>query len=633
MTSKKDKELARKITEAHCRTWSANPLKNPIKGSTITFKGPTYNVFEQVCRDKFNIEVGESSEAGPSDAHAHAEPSLNLPKLPKNIDGIVMPQNKKQWSENKLINRDFFKILLLITNPKEKYINEYVFENMESYAKICELGLQYNLVPEEDIEKIRNYQERFTYFSVKENIKNIGIKFIRKEFIDIIDAYLGRFRHLDLNSNFIYLYPRNLKDALEFKELDLAKSAKDLQGDILRNGLDDSKYKTALEIVNLVGTINYYKLLYNDTEARLANWNSADNPVTNSASYIQLGINVKSLFNFIKEIKDLDERRNASYKSLTRKSKSVTLPTSISIDKITRHRLIPPEAVLVEEVNSDGTAIQNMRRAQGPPNQKEFSDYIEKYNTDRSSFNRHSILSKMEPLSRESLEAFPKKTRVQLLKELKTQCHYMKDTLTDKRFDRMAKKNLHLVVQIGPPGKKRCYYVRNIYKFWEESVKENKKFREPETRIAVTDEEKADIMRKVRYIKKNALDPELNRIKKDPNVHLIIDTILNSNGTIKYYVFNVHRTVGNLTYILYELGVLPGEIDLTQGENGAAYYSSSATVANVLEAFDKGRILEHNFIPYTCCKIHFKKENYWTGNQAEIHRKFKLFADEVYGLL
>lgn len=626
MTSKKDKELASKITEARCRTWIAQPLKNPITLSTITYKGPTYNVFEQVCRDKFNITLDEGSAgpAGPSDAHAHAGPSTTLPKLPKNIDGIAMPQNKKQWRENSLINRDFFKILLLITNPKEKSINEYVFENMLSYAKICELGLQYNLVPEEDIQKIQNYQERFTHFSVRENLKALTVKFIKKEFIDIIDDFLRR-RRIDLDSDLSYRYPNNLLHAIESKERELAQSARNLQDDILRDGLDDAKYQRAVEIATLVATMNYYKLLYSDTEARLANWNSADNPLIQSPSYIQLSINVRSLFEFIKEIKDLDTRRDASYKSLTRKSKSATLPESISIDKIIRRNLINAEPV--EEVNSDGTT--NMRRVQGPPNLKEFSDYVERYNTERSNFNRHTLLSKMKPLSRESLEAFPEKTRVQLLKELKAQCHYMKDTLTDKRFDRMSKKNLHLVVQIGPPGKKRCYYVRNIYKYWEELAKDNKKFREPETRTGITDEEKADIMNKVRYIKKNAVDPELNKIKKDPHVQLIIEP----DATGNYYTFHVKRNIGSLVYTLYDLGVLPAHINLTQGENGAAYYSSEATVANVLEAFDKGRILINNFIPYSCCKVHFKKQTYWTGDQAEINRKFKLFADEVYSLL
>jgi len=621
MTSKKDKELISKITKARCRTWIANPLTNPITGATINHKGPTYNVFEQICRDKFNITFGESSQAGPS---AQDAPLPNLPKLPTNIDGIDMPQNKKQWRENSLINRDFFKILLLITNPKERSINEYVFENMLSYAKICELGLQYNLVPDNDKEKIQNFQERFTHFSDRENLKVLTVKFIKKEFIDIIDAFL-RSRRIDLDDDLMYRYPNRIISVLHFKENDLSSEAKFLQREILIEGLDDHKYNEAVKIATLVAAINYYKLLYTDTEASIANWNSVSNPLTSSASYIELGINVKSLFNFIAEIKDLDTRRNASYKSLTRKSKSATLPESISIDKNIRRNLINPEPV--EEMNTDGTT--NVRRAYGPPNLKEFSDYVERYNTERSDFNRHSVLSKMKPLSRESLEAFPEKTRVQLLQELKAQCHYMKDTLADKRFDRMPKKNLHLVVQIGPPGKKRCYYVRNIYKYWEELAKENKKFREPETRAGVTDEEKADIMNKVRYIKKNAVDPEISRIKKDPNITLVIEL----DDTGNYYTFHVKRVVGSIIYTIYDLGVLPANIDLTHADNGAAYYSSEATVANISDAFDKGRILSNNFIPYSCCKMHFKERSYWTGDQAEINRKFKLFADEVYGLL
>ena len=620
MTSKKDRELASKITEARCRTWSENPLTNPITGATINHKGPTYNVFEQVCREKFNITLGESSEASPN----ANEPSHTLPKLPKDIDGIVMPQNKKQWSENSLINRDFLKILVLITNPKEKSINEYVFENMLSYAKICELGLQYKLVPTADIEKIQNYQEKFTHFSVRENLKLIGVKFIKKEFIDTIDNFLKN-KRIELDSEIVYRYPDNILNALKIKENEVVQNIKYLQSDILTNGLDDDKYNKAVNIAGLLVAMNYYKLIYSDTKARVANWGSSMNPITSDNSYVQLSVKITELFRFITELRNLDTERNVQYKSITDQSKSATLPTSISRRRNVRQQFAPPEPADI--LDDDGTTYK--KRTEGPVNMKEFSDYVEEVSTGRESFKHHSLLSKMQPLSRESLEAFPEKTRVQLLKELRLQCNEMKDNLSGKRFDRMSKKNLHLVVQIGPPGKKRCYYVRNIYKYWETIAKNNTALREPETRAKVTDEEKTDIMHKIKYLKKDAVNPEIVSIKKDPKLKMIIE--LDTTG--QYYTFNVRRELGSLSYLINDLGVLPANIDLTHADGGAAYYSSEATIANIVDAFDKGRIMSSNFIPYRCCKMHFKNRSYWTGDEAEINRKFKLFADEVYSLL
>jgi hypothetical protein len=327
------------------------------------------------------------------------------------------------------------------------------------------------------------------------------------------------------------------------------------------------------------------------------------------------------------ELKELDKQRNVEYKSITGESKSATLPTSISRRRNVRQQFAPPEPADI--LDDDGTTYK--KRTEGPVNMKEFSEYIDDISTGREgkSFKYHSLLSKMKPLSRESLEAFPEKTRVQLLKELRVQCNEMKDNLSGKRFDRMSKKNLHLVVQIGPPGKKRCYYVRNIYKYWETIAKNNTALREPETRAKVTDEEKTDIMHKIKYLKKDAVNPDTVSIKKDPKLNMVIE--LDTTG--QYYTFHVRRDVGSLSYLINDLGVLPANIDLTHADGGAAYYSSEATIANVKEAFDKGRIMSSNFIPYSCCKMHFKNHSYWTGDEAEINRKFKLFADEVYSLL
>ena len=623
MTSKRDKDLIKKITEKRCIEWTANPLVNPVTDATIDYKGPTYNIFEKVCREKFNITLdGQASAASPS--ASAASPSADMPKLPKHVDDIPMPQTRKQWSENTLINTDFHKILLLITNSKTKFISEYVLENMLSYVKICELGLEYGLVPESDVEKIRDYIERFTHYSTKENLQ--GVKLVRKTDIDIIDAYLkNRCNITDLEDKRV-AYPVAIMQCLEYKENELAAQCTSLQKEILRFGINDDRDNEASRIPFLLGTIMYYKLFFSDTDARIANWNTVYNPITTSESSVNVTMKYIELDKFIKEIKHLNEANNRSNKSLTSKSKSATLPGSISMHRSIRNIEIPPEPADVED--SEGRLYK--KRTQGPVNLDQFSEYVQEVSTGRSSFKHHSLLSKMQPLSRASLDALPVKTRGQILKELKTTCNEMKDSITGKRFDRMSKKNLHLIVQIGPNAKKRCYYVRNIYKYWEKLAKDNIAFKEPETRHAVTAAEKADIMNKVKYLKKGTVDPDTRiTYKKDPKLKMLIE--LDSTG--RYYTFHVIRRIGSVLYHLLDLGVLPAHIDLTQAQGGTAYYSSEATVANVSEAFEKGRVLISNFVPYTCCRMHFKHKSYWEENPDEINHKFKLFADEAYGLL
>jgi hypothetical protein len=286
---------------------------------------------------------------------------------------------------------------------------------------------------------------------------------------------------------------------------------------------------------------------------------------------------------------------------------------------------------------------------------------------DREVFRRHRKLSEMSPHKYPDvnrLTPLPQKDRVQLLNELKQKrdsdgttrpvCNEMQDNITGKRFDRMNKKNLQLIVQIGKQPK-RCYYVRSIYKLWQEAVKHNLPFVDPETRIPITNKEKDDIMSKIRYVNPNAINPEdRSKLKKDP--HLTLEFIPAGSFyriTTKYNISDYSVTVNNLGYI-------PATIELEDVR--AANLTSAAVVGSLQALFDKGRLMSSNFMPFSCCGIHLGKTiEYWTTptiknkknrdgtdvfdaagkvvtenvplvNGINIER-WKLLASEVYGLL
>ena len=599
--SKKDKDLVKKITEKKCNEWAANPLVNPITNAKITHKGPTYNIFESVCKDKFNIQIDETSMANTLAEVQANTTDANLPKLPKEIDGISMPQTTNQWNKNELI-KEFKKIILLIENPKIKLLSMYAYENFASYIKICELGLEYHIVPDDKITDVNNYIEKFNYYSIETNLPSKLI-IIEKKYID----------ENEINTTHIFSKEYLISTYIDSIQLRL------LNGNLALTNADEKLY----DIMQKIASLNYYRLIRDrDLNGKLANWGSTNNILTNSRSYINMITSFKNLNDFIDELKELDNEKNKAQSVVKTNSSSAKLPPSISRSMRIRQIRIPPQHA--EEIDSEGN--KRMRRTMGPDYVKELVTYSEKVKTSRSKFRHHELMSQMTPLDRESLEPLSDKTRVQLLEELKMLCNEMKDSITGKRFDRMSKKNLHLIVQLGPSNKKRCYYVRNIYKYWESIAESNIAFRDPETRIAVNDEEKQDIMKKIQYLKKDALNPEKKTRSKDPKLELVI----NIDSTNTFYTFNVKRKIGTLIYTIYNLGVLPAHIDL-HSEN--AYYTSEATVANIKEAFDKGRIMTSNFIPYTCCRMHFKKQPYWEGTDEEIKHKFKLFADEAYGLL
>ena len=252
-------------------------------------------------------------------------------------------------------------------------------------------------------------------------------------------------------------------------------------------------------------------------------------------------------------------------------------------------------------------------------------------NTDRSSFRPHDALSAMSPFSLGSLEPLTPKKRVELLKELKNACMEMRDHISSDRFDRMKKKNLQLVVKIGTPvhGKQHCYYVKNIYKLWNELAKDNKTLTDPLTRQTVTDIEKEDIMNKVKYINKKAPNPDNIGLNKDPHLKLIVTANQYSHGS--YYSLVAQRDIAHLgnNKIMYSriLGYIPADIE---DVNGDTNISSAALIGKYIELFDKGKIMASNFAPFACCRIHNKNLSYWDVPREEKLRKFAHMANELF---
>jgi hypothetical protein len=237
-------------------------------------------------------------------------------------------------------------------------------------------------------------------------------------------------------------------------------------------------------------------------------------------------------------------------------------------------------------------------------------------------------MDEMSPLTNEVLEALPEKKRTELLRELKAACNEMKDTITNTRFDRMRKKNLHLIVRLGDtPGQQRCYYVRSAYKMWQQAAKKNLPFTNPETRAKVTESEKDDILRKIKYVKPDAVNPEAadSRLVKDPALALRVETDPYDRTLAKVEVW---RKFGLNTYIILNLGYVP--MDIETHHSGSADITSAVLVVKLQQLFDSGRMMASNFIPYRCCNIHLRKrKDYWQEPMEERVRKLTKMLEEI----
>jgi hypothetical protein len=205
----------------------------------------------------------------------------------------------------------------------------------------------------------------------------------------------------------------------------------------------------------------------------------------------------------------------------------------------------------------------------------------------------------------------------------------------------MNKKNLQLIIKIGRnPGQQRCYYAKNIYKLWQKNNKENVPFVDPETKQKITEEEKVNIMNKIKYINPKAINPDLKyNLKIDPYLKLIIEqSILYPN----FYRIQLRYKINDNGHVslINNLGLMPANLEIND-VNGAANMTSAAVSGSLQELFDKGRLMTSNFAPFTCCRIHLGiTYEYWTtpGNNKPLVKginieRWNKFAEQIYSLL
>lgn len=288
--------------------------------------------------------------------------------------------------------------------------------------------------------------------------------------------------------------------------------------------------------------------------------------------------------------------------------------------------IIPDLQLLAEELearpeDSNGNVLPSSRSVEEPGSLSKSTDRPRKYG---SSYRRHEALSRGRsvPLG-VALSPLPAASRQQLLQELVHDCREMRDTITYERFDRMPKRQLQLVVRLGPsetgsgkPQKQQCYYVRSIYDHWYQSEKDNRPLRDPATRRPLTDADKAAIMRLIRYIDPDAPDLRRKRAAKEATLQLRFRNVIYESEEqlrIPFYQIMVVKKLPYSEHAVFNLGYIPADLEPSDfGSIRAQDVSSAVLVQQLNELFEKGRLLSSNRPPYRCCRIHLSKPiSYW----------------------
>ena len=284
--------------------------------------------------------------------------------------------------------------------------------------------------------------------------------------------------------------------------------------------------------------------------------------------------------------------------------------------------------------------LPDSREVSAPASLSESTARNRKYS---SSYHRHAKYSEKREIH-ELLPPLPDKTRQQVLRDLKQGCRETIDILSQRDFSRFPKRSLQLVVGIGKGTKKQCYFVRDLYRIWKDSVHANTPFKNPTTNEVITDDEMDEIMNKIKYIKYDATDLRNLKVMKPSKKFEFKAAPVNINGII-YYKMEIIRKINTSIYTIFHLGYIPANLETTDfvNEDGTTSLdiSSSNLVVNIKKLFDDGKLLSSNVAPYSCCKVHlFKSPDYWirdsnVANDTDTYikginrRRFLSMMDEV----
>ena len=394
--------------------------------------------------------------------------------------------------------------------------------------------------------------------------------------------------------------------------------------DVLDEGYSEKTKKAFLKYKAFIKLLTY-KLYRDASFQRVPEIEDYIESIQKDLSYIE---EIDASLKRIVSINEAHAQKPVS--SMSMKTRSPKLPSKMESREVVRNRIrLRPKLIAETRIDSDGNPYTVHRPDLTTPARSiENVEVRELKGTNRSHFKSYHELEAMSPLTNEVLEALPAKKRTELLYELKAFCNEMKDTITNTRFDRMRKKQLHLIVKLGPTkGQQRCYYVRTVYKMWQQAVKNNQPFKNPETGTRVTAEEKDDIMQKIRYLKPAAANPDSTaRLVMDPELEFGVKQV----GDL-YHIRFIRRFTKQL-FVIRDLGYIPSDIEVS--ESGSTDITSAVAVSKLQALFEKGRLMTSNFIPYRCCRISLHKtKEYWDKPMPERVQKLTKILEEIDALL
>jgi len=251
--------------------------------------------------------------------------------------------------------------------------------------------------------------------------------------------------------------------------------------------------------------------------------------------------------------------------------------------------------------------------------------------TDMSSARSSNRSKSISPQRKVGLPPLPTSnmTRAELLEEVLKYSKEEMDVITLRKFSDFKKKDLQLVVRIGPKtrdNRQSTYSVVSIYKKINEDVKTGLVPKDPlNPGHVITSDEIRDIHLKMQYYRKGAPSPDTIKKYTYPKIDLLFNPSDYYQG---FYEIIIKHTIGTkFTSTIW--GYIP---DIDSSETGAPDLNTGIIFEKLRKLQDEGRLLEKTyrgenstlrFVP----RVHINKSvAYWNEDRI---RKLQLMAEEV----
>ena len=224
--------------------------------------------------------------------------------------------------------------------------------------------------------------------------------------------------------------------------------------------------------------------------------------------------------------------------------------------------------------------------------------------------------------------------------ELADKCSEHIDILTNEELDDenypLAKLQLMVRLKVYIPGttkyRTECIYAPKLYNYLIKCINNKEDFVNPVTKTKYTEHNINELMKIIKIIDPKIERPVFIKHRNDTLLQInynIIECDARSyyfhssfgNGMVRFYYIYISRLIGGLEYRIYDICVIPADIEITGDfASGTSDITSNTMLFRIFKLFNEGKLL-HNYIPpynitldngmlqYIKPQIHFNRYN------------------------